>query len=190
MKKSCLVFLSFLISAFSLHVFASDYEERKLGSFHNITVEDGITVVLIHSDKNKAFVKVEDVDLSDVITDLSVFSLTVKMKKYVANASVTVEIYYTDALDEITTEAGVNLLSEGKVYTDKLTINARFGGEIRIEIDAKEIEIQAGGATITVTGKVKDLEIHALKNALVDCSNLNYQSKDVFNSGGVVKLKE
>lgn len=191
MKKSCLIFVSLLISVFSLHVYASDYEERKLGSFNNIAVEGDITVVLIHSDKNKAVIKVDGIALSDVITDLSVFSLTVKLKKYVPNASVTVEVYYTDELDVITTESGVRVSSQGKLYADKLSINARFGGYVNIEIDAKEIEIEAMGATVFVSGKVKDLEVNALKNAFVDCTRLTFLNKDISESGGaVVKIEE
>lgn len=175
---------------FSFSAIASNSEERKLGSFNNITIEDGITVVLIHSDKNRAVITADGVDVSEVVTDLSVFSLTVKLKNYAPDVSVTVEIYYTDELDALTTESGVNVISRGKLYADKLSVNARFGGTIRIEIEAKEIEIQAAGATVTVTGSVKDLDIHALKNAYVDCSNLTYQSKDVTESGSTVKLKE
>ena len=191
MKKKCLIVLSILISLFSVQAYASDFEERKLSAFHNLTVERGITVILIHADKNKVKITTDGIALSDVVTDLSVFSLTVKLKNYNPDAVVTVEIYYTDALDAITTENGATILSQGVVYSDKFAVNARFGGNIRVEIGTKEVEIQALGAKVTVTGATYKLNVYALKDAVVDCSSLVYTTKKVSSSGnGIVKLKE
>jgi hypothetical protein len=189
MKKTWLLF--FLITVFSIQAYASDFEERKLSAFHNITVERGVTVILIHADRNKANIKADGIALSEVVTDLSVFSLTVKLKNYNPNASVVVEIFYTDALDEITTENGVTILSQGAIYSDKLSVNARFGGVIRIEIETREIEIQASGAMVTLAGRTYKLNVYALKDAVADCSALAYTTKKVSVSGnGIVKLKE
>jgi len=190
MKNTRVILLLFIFFV-CFQTSAKDSEERKLSAFHNISVVDGITVVLIPSDKNKAVVTADGIPLSDVVTDLSVFSLTVKLKNYVPKASVSVEIYYIDELDAITTESGVTVLSDGKVYADKLNINARFGGVIRIEIQAKEVEIQAAGATVTLTGNTSKLNVYALKDAFVDCSSLVYTSQKKFVSdNGIVKLKE
>lgn len=115
MIKQVVVLLSVIINLIYLQTSASDFEVRKISSFSKLNVEDGITVHLIHSDKNKATVHVDGIDLSDIVTEVSGFSLLIQSKKYVPGANILIELEYTDELDVITTESGVSVSSVGKL---------------------------------------------------------------------------
>jgi len=182
-----IILFCLLISNVSM---ADGNEERKLSAFNRIIVGSQVSVILIHADSNHITVGTDNIAFEDVITDVSNFTLTVKLKKQVANGGATVVIYYTEKLTELITEKGVNIVSQYSVYADKLSINTRLGGSVRIEVDASKIEIDAMNAQVVLWGSVKELYIRASQNAFIDCTELNYGSKNVVESNSIVKLKE
>ena len=149
-------------------------ETRSLDTFSKISATNGINTQLRKSSEEKVEIRISNGLLSDVITEVSNGTLKVKMRPQInKELSVMVVIYYK-TLEAINITKGASLTTKTVILTDKISINAKTGGDIKAEIECNDVHVSAtGGGQITLYGWAKRFEASANTKAKIQAKTLN-----------------
>ncbi len=192
MKQRITIIITLLSLLFSVNTFAEELiETRQLEPFNKIVASNGINVSLRNSNEEKVDVKIENGLLSEVITEVQDGTLKIKLKAQVnSELSVLLVVYYKDLVD-ITTNKGACISTKDILITDKLNITTNTGGELRAEIQCKDVKASGFGvSTTSLYGWADRLEVKATAGADIFAKTL--KSKNVFakaSSGSEVWVK-
>jgi hypothetical protein len=132
---------------------AQNREVRAAGAFDEVAVTGKILVELIPGSSEEVEVKVSNVELEKVITEVADGKLKIRMKPGIySDATVTVRVTY-QLLRELHATAGGEYYSRAVISGDKLTISASAGGIAELETEVNAIELKAGeGSRLTISG--------------------------------------
>ncbi len=208
MKKSYLItLLGILVAGFT---FAQSEETRSLSSFSRISANEGIDVFIKQGDKEEARVVARNIDLDDVLTDVSGDRL--KIHLYGDNhRNVDVEVYVTyKSVNALSASSAASLRSEGLIETngdfdvdvssagdleasikaDELSIDVSSAGdaELTVEVDAIEADVSSAG-DIEITGSARMQDVQANSSGDYDAYDVESEEVDVSaSSGGSIKV--
>ncbi len=188
MNKLCLVFL-FLMSGWM--AVAQETETRTLESFRGVRASEAIDVYLKKGDKESVKVEVENVRLSDVLTEVSGSYLRIHMRDGNYRGKRIVRVYVTYiALEKISATSASNIFSEGVLKGSRLTITAASAASVELQIDSDNVSVDVASAgDITLEGKAKSLSIEASSAGSVDAYNLECETVEAsVSSAGSAKV--
>ncbi len=180
MKK--LIVLSGLL--FSQFFFAQDVT-KDLSSFTEVKIYDKISAELIPSNENKIEIfglKSNDVEVLQKNDELKI---RMPLTKSLKGEDVKVKIYYK-TLEEIEAFEGSFITSSKPIKSSDLEITAKEGAEIRLEIEAEDLEVKVvSGADITLNGTVSGtMEVNIKAGGTLQAQNLKTKKAKVSVSAG------
>lgn len=209
MKKSFLITVLGVLVAGA--TFAQSEETRNLSSFSKVTAAEGIDVYLKKGSKEEARVVSDNVDLDEVLTEVSGSRLKIHLdgNNY---RNVDVQVYVTyrslnalsasssgsitaDGLIETDGDFDVNVSSSGdvkaEITADELSISASSSGEAELKVTVDEIEAtvsSSGEIELSGTARIQDVE--ASSSGEYDASDVEGEEADVSaSSAGSVRVK-
>lgn len=164
---------------------AQNREVRTAGTFDEISVTGKILVELIPGSGEEVEVKVSDVELEKVITEVSDGKLKIRMKPGIySDATVTVAVTYR-VLRELRATAGGEYYSRQVITGDKLTIAASAGGIAELETEVNAIELKAGeGSRLTISGVAPSQRASVTSGGVLDTEGLDSETVSVRVSTG------
>ena len=201
--------LGILLAGFS---FAQSEETRKLSSFSEISAQEAIDVYLKKGDKEEARVVSENIDIEDVLTEVSGDRLkihldgnnwrNVKVKVYVTyksiegiSASSAASITSNGVIDANGNDFDVDVSSAGDIdvqinNADELTVDAGSAGDAKLEVEAEEIEADVSSAgEINISGSVKRQDVEASSSGDYNGYDLDSEEAEASaSSGGSVRI--
>ncbi len=208
MKKSYLItLLGVLIASFT---FAQSEETRSLSSFSRISANEGIDVYLKEGDKEEARVIARNIDLDDVLTDVSGGRLKIHLDGN-NHRNIDVEVYVTyKSINAISVSSAASVRAEDKLETsgdfdvdvssagdleatikaDELSIDVSSAGDAELEVEVDEIEANVSSAgDIEVSGSARMQDIEAHSSGGYDAYDVESEEVDVSaSSGGSIKV--
>ncbi len=187
MKKTIL-FSTLLMTLCLLipHVSAAELTEtRALDSFDKIIATNGVNVMLRKGSENKAEIHINNALLSDLRTEIKDNTLKIKLRPQInKDLSVLVIITYKQ-IKELSATKGASIQTKTVMLTDKLSFSTNTGGDIKAEVECKEIKISAGGGSkITLYGWTQRLEAKGNTKAHIDTKKLQSEKIIAKATGG------
>ena len=208
MKRSFLItLLGVLVAGFT---FAQSEETRSLSSFSRISANEGIDVFIKKGDKEEARIVSRNIDLEDVLTDVSGSRL--KIHLYGDNhRNVDVEVYVTyRSINAISVSSAASLRAEGQVETngdfdvdvssagsleasikaEELSLDVSSAGDAELTINVDEIEADVSSSgDIEVEGTARMVDVEAASAGEYDGYDVESEEADVSaSSGGTIKI--
>ncbi len=144
-------------------------DERLIDGFTGIKVGSGIDVILRQGNNEKVVVEADDNLHEHIITEVRDNILHVYTNVSIRSAE-TKRVFVTmNDIRLITTASAGNITGESPVKSDRLRLSASSAGDIRLEVYAREIEVDiSSSGDITLSG-----EADALSAKLSSAGDLN-----------------
>ncbi len=183
MKKLNLLIAMMLFSI--AVVFGQNVEERKVGSFDEIQVSQGIDVFLIKGTKEKVKVEASGIDLDEVLTEIYGDRLKIHLEgnRY-RNPSVKVYVTYV-SLESIAASSAATVTADGIIKADRMDIDVSSAADVEVKVEVNELTLSASSSgDIEVSGKTKYLDATTSSAGGVDAYDLEAQIVRVRASSG------
>lgn len=182
MKK---LFLSTSLILLCFFAIGQDREERKLNSFDEVQVSQGIDAYLEKGTKESVKVEARGIPLDEVLTEVYGGRLKVHLSKNRwRDYSVTVYITYV-SLDGISASSAANVTGKNIIKGDRLDLDVSSAADIEVEVDVNDLSCDASSSgDIEVSGKTKYLDVEVSSAGGVDAYDLEAEIVKVDASSG------
>lgn len=153
------VFIIFLTGS-AMSVIAQETETRSLSDFNEISVGEAIDVTLVPGNKNEAVVKVRNIDLEDVETDVRGGTLKIELSgnRY-RNIDVEITLTYK-SIDGIRVSSAADVVTKGAIKSPSLDILVSSAANAVLEIAAEKIDVEVSSSgDLELTGKTNSQRV-------------------------------
>ena len=150
MKKSLIYLLLF---ALSTSVFAQSGATRKLDKFTSISVSEGIDVNLKKGSSHKAEITAKNIDLEDILTEVSGSTLKIHLDgNNHNNVNVTIEVTFV-SLEGVRAMSAADVTSYSVIEASDFKVKASSAADVTLELKVNTLEVDASSAAdITLSG--------------------------------------
>ena len=163
-----------LLAGSVVSVSAQESETRSLSDFSEVSVGEAISVVLIPGNKNEAVVKVRNIDLEDVETNVSGGRLKIELSgnRY-RNIDVEISLTYK-YIDEVSVSSAADVVTKGPIKSSSLDISVSSAADAELEINAEEIDIDVSSSgDLTVSGRTNSQRVSVSSAGDYDADDLD-----------------
>jgi hypothetical protein len=162
-------------------------QNRSTGAFNGIRVQGGMDVVLTSGPDHAVKVEADENLLNYILTDRDGDALVIRTRNgYNLNPRAGMKVYITaPALEAITiTGSGTVVSNEKLAAARKLDINVTGSGDVKLEVNAPEVEAEAtGSGNIILTGATRSFKAEINGSGEVKCFGLMSENTGVKISG-------
>ncbi len=171
MQKLFVLVTFFLFTAAS--VVGQDAATRDLDHFTGILVKNGILVQLVKAEKEHAEIKVQEIEVSDVITEISDGLLVIRYHAPgFAKPKVMVKLYYRE-LVSIMGSGQSEVSTVSLMKQDSLTVDLETGAKVYLDLDVKYLKSSVTeGAVISAEGYAVKQDAFAATGATLSLFDL------------------
>lgn len=160
-------------------------ETRDLDSFDKIIATNGVNIMLRKGSENKAEIHINNALLSDLITEIKDNTLKIKLRPQINKELSVIVIITYQQIKELSATKGASIQTKTVMLTDKLSFSTNTGGNIKAEVECKEIKTNAGsGSKITLYGWTQRLEARGNTKAHIDTKKLQSEHVIAKATGG------
>ncbi|MCK5846936.1 MAG: DUF2807 domain-containing protein [Bacteroidales bacterium] len=169
---------------------ADSAETRYLTDFNSVYLFGNMTVRLVKSDSTYVVLKGDSAAFSKVSTKIKSEELTVKFTKMGNEKTITVVVFYKN-IDKIIGKAGVTVVANTSINTDKFEIKLTQGSDAILELNIDNLDVKVNqGSTITLKGKVQNLGLVSNTGAYFYGKKLNVVNANLkAATGGQIRIK-
>lgn len=186
--KESIVLLAICLITFS--VYSQKGTERSLDSFSKLSVGEAITVYLIQGATESATIKSSNIDLEDVLTDVSGDRLKIHLEgSNHRNVDVTVHVNYKN-LEEVSVSSAADLFTEGPIKGSYLSLSVSSAGDAEVEVDVDKLNVDISSAgDLTVKGNTDFQKVEVSSAGEYRADELTSRKADVrTSSAGSARL--
>ena len=189
MKEALLVFLIFAIA---LPSHSQKREERKLENFTKVKVSSAIELYLQQGNETKAIVETDEVDLDQVITEVSGEKLKISLKKqYNFRRNDLVKVFLTyKSLKAISASSRSIIYSDSVIKVEDLEISVSSAASLELNIDVDSLYLSACSAgDIYLFGQTEKIIVFASSASNVNAFDLVCKNAEVTaSSAGSINI--
>jgi len=173
------------VSILSQYLFAQDVT-HELTRFTEVKIYDKISAELIPSQENKIEITGSRSNDVEVLQKNDELKVRMPLTKLLKGENIIVKIYYSGALDEIEAFEGSDISSLKPIRANDLEITAKEGAEIRLEIQAEELDVKVvTGAVVTLNGNISgEMEAELKTGGVLNAKDLKTKRTEVSISAG------
>lgn len=160
--------------------FAQTSFSSNVSSFTKLKVDGNIVLTLIKSDESKFDIELTNIDserfqwvVEDGEVSFKLRNTIIAKKDVVETAKIT--LYYNE-IAEISAVSGAKVLAENTIEETSITLELSNKSVISLEVQTKDIKINAFNALVTISGTTEFSTIRSTGGASVNCSNLSSTS--------------
>ncbi|NRF41608.1 head GIN domain-containing protein [Pedobacter foliorum] len=186
--KSALTLLIFTASVISLK--AQQDKDVAIKNFNEVSVSSGIDLYLTQSNSENIRINAHPDLIKDVIIEKEGNNLRIKYKDGVnwgrifKNQSIKVYVNYK-TLTAISASGGSDVYTQNTLKTDRLSLSASGGSDLKLDVVAKDVEIQtSGGSDLDLKGSATNMEVSTSGGSDVNALNFVVDYAKVSSSGG------
>ena len=190
MLRKSYVIISLMLFSVTTLVFGQQTENRDLPSFNSVSVGEAIDVYLIPGSTESAKVKVDGIDLDEVLTEVRGDRLKIYLEKgNYRNIDVEVWLTYKN-LSGIEVSSAASVITEGLLKSSSLRVEASSAGDGKLEIDVEELDVEiSSSADLEIFGKTVIAEISVSSAGKFDGYELSCSEVEVSaNSAGTARV--
>ncbi|RBN49893.1 head GIN domain-containing protein [Flavobacterium psychrolimnae] len=178
MKK--LVIIAFVF----LSQFTNAQVTRNLGDFDEVKVFDKINVKLIEASENKIVVTGARADEVETVNKNGELKIRMPFPQLLSGDDIIVKLYFKN-LESIAVSEGSYVSSEKDFKQTSLDLNAKSGGEIKLEIDVDKVNIKANaGGIVTLSGKAKNQDVVITSGGILNAKDLETSQTTISVAAG------
>lgn len=178
MKK--LVIIAFVF----LSQFTNAQVTRNLGDFDEVKVFDKINVKLIEASENKIVVTGARADEVETVNKNGELKIRMPFPQLLSGDDIMVKLYFKN-LESIAVSEGSYVSSEKDFKQTSLDLNAKSGGEIKLEIDVDKVNIKANaGGIVTLSGKAKNQDVVITSGGILNAKDLETSQTTISVAAG------
>lgn len=175
MKKIVIVAILFLTSYLQAQV------TRNLGDFDSVKVFDKLTVNLIPSDENKVSITGTRANEVEVVNKNGEIKLRMPFPQLLAGNDIKIQLYFKK-IETIDAYEGSYVSCDLPFKQTFLTVNAKEGAQIKLELDTEKATIRSvSGGILDLTGKTNNQTITIASGGVL-------QAKDLISSQTTVNV--
>lgn len=186
MKKSFIALLTGVLVVGM--TYAQSEETRSLSSFSRISAHEGINVYLEKGSKEEARVVARDIDIEDVLTEVSGGRLKIHIDgNRWNNRNIDVDVYVTyEEVNALSASSAASISARNPIETDgDFDVDVSSAGDVEAEIIADELTVDAssaGDANLIVN--VNELEADASSSGDIEIEGVaKFQDIETSSSG-------
>ncbi len=182
MKKVLVLLLMAAIPAFS-------QVSRKPGEFRHLSAFDQINVELIAADEERVEIMGNSTGDVEVVNKNGELKLRMKINRILDGEGIEVKVYFIE-LHSIQASEGSFVGCATPFRQSNLSLTAREGGNIRVQMEVGEAEVRAvTGGILDLKGTVDELEVKIGTGGEVNAQDLVSRRAEVdINAGGQAKI--
>jgi putative autotransporter adhesin-like protein len=177
MKKS-IIYLVLIV--FSTAAFAQKGATRKLDKFTSISVSEGIDVNLIKGNTPQAKIKVDNIDLEDVLTEVSGSTLKIHLDgNNHNNVDVNIDLTYV-SLESVKASSAADIKSSSVIEATDFKIEASSAADVILELKVSTLDVEASSAAdVTVSGTANSQTVDISSASDYKAFELKCKSADI-----------
>ena len=173
-----------IIAFVFLSQFTNAQVTRNLGDFDEVKVFDKINVKLIEASENKIVVTGARADEVETVNKNGELKIRMPFPQLLSGDDITVKLYFKN-LESIAVSEGSYLSSEEDFKQTSLDLNAKSGGEIKLEIDVDKVNIKANaGGIVTLSGKAKNQDVVITSGGILNAKDLETSQTTISVAAG------
>lgn len=198
-----------VLLAVSSMAFAQNGTTRKLDKFTSISVSEGIEVNLIQGSSHQAKITARNIDLDEILTEVSGSTLKVHLDgNNHNNVNVSIDVTFV-SLVSVKASSAADVNSNSVIEADEFKIKASSAADVNLKLKVKSLDVEASSAAdVEVSGfansqtvdisSASDYKAFDLKSKTADVSassaadakvNVSENLDASASSGGSVKYK-
>ena len=178
MKKVLIIAFVFAIQ------FANAQVNRNLGDFDEIKVFDKITVKLIEASENKMVITGSRADEVEAVNKNGELKIRMPFPKLLSGDDIVVNLYFKK-LESISVSEGSFVSSEADFKQTNLDLNAKSGGEIKLDLDVDKVNVKAyAGGIVSISGKATNQNVTITSGGILKAKNLHTSQTSISVSAG------
>lgn len=179
-RSKKLVIIAFVF----LSQFTNAQVTRNLGDFDEVKVFDKINVKLIESSENKIVVTGARADEVETVNKNGELKIRMPFPQLLSGEDIMVKLYFKN-LESIAVSEGSYVSSEEDFKQTSLDLNAKSGGEIKLEIDVDKVSVKANaGGIITLSGKAKNQDVVITSGGILNAKDLETSQTSISVAAG------
>ncbi len=152
--KKVAIYASLLLLGFS--AVAQNTDKRKLDKFTTISVSEGIDVRLIKGSTYEAEITARNIDLDEILTEVSGGHLKVHLEgNNHNNVNVSIDVTFV-SLEGIYASSAADIKSSSVIEASNLKIKASSAADIDLEIKVSTLDVSASSAADVVLSGTAD----------------------------------
>lgn len=186
--KSLFAFLTLFSIAIVAH--AQQSKTVPISNFNEITVSSGIDLYLTQGTSENIKISAHADLIKNVIIEKEGSTLRVKYKnnvswsKLLKDQGIKVYVNYKQLM-AISASGGSNVYTQNTLKTDKLSVNASGGADLKLNTVVKDIHISgSGGADIDLKGSAANMQVDVSGGSDIDALEFVVEYAKVNASGG------
>jgi hypothetical protein len=157
---------------------------RNLGDFDQVKVFDKINVKLVEASENKIVVTGARADEVETVNRNGELKIRMPFPQLLSGDDISVKLYFKK-LESIAVSEGSYVSSEKNFKQTVLDLNAKSGGEIKLEIDVDKVAVKANaGGIINVSGKAKNQDVAITSGGILNAKDLETSQTTISVSAG------
>ena len=173
-----------IIAFVFLSQFTNAQVTRNLGDFDEVKVFDKINVKLIESSENKIVVTGARADEVETVNKNGELKIRMPFPQLLSGDDIIVKLYFKN-LESIAVSEGSYVSSEKDFKQTSLDLNAKSGGEIKLEIDVDKVSVKANaGGIITLLGKAKNQDVVITSGGILNAKDLETSQTTISVAAG------
>jgi hypothetical protein len=168
---------------------ASAQTTKNLGDFSQLKVFDQIQVTLVPSTENKIELSGPRSGDVEFVTKNDLLKIRMSIGRTLDGEKVKATLYYK-TLNDVDVSEGAYVTGSSTIDTPKMTVNAKEGGQIELNIDVKNIDVRAvTGAIIRLAGTATIMDAKIGTGGVLDAKPLQTEQTTVgINAGGTADV--
>jgi hypothetical protein len=152
--------LGFSLTLITLVSGAQETITRSLPSFHGLSVTGKMRVELYKSDTSRLELSVSNAPAENLISEVNDSILSIRLKNDTNKSAIFKVLVYYSSLTEITVASNTLLLSPETITAENISVTARSGAKMELDLDIKNIEADVKqGGILVFTGKTNRQKI-------------------------------
>ena len=173
-----------IIAFVFLSQFTNAQVTRNLGDFDEVKVFDKINVKLIEASENKIVVTGARADEVETVNKNGELKIRMPFPQLLSGDDIIVKLYFKN-LESIAVSEGSYVSSEKDFKQTSLDLNAKSGGEIKLEIDVDKVNIKANaGGIVTLSGKAKNQDVGITSGGILNAKDLETSQTTISVAAG------
>lgn len=157
---------------------------RNLGDFNELKVFDKINVKLIAASENKIVITGARADEVETVNKNGELKIRMPFPQLLSGEDISVKLYFK-TLESITVSEGSYVSSETIVKQTILDLNAKSGGEIKLEIAVDKVNVKANaGGIIDLSGKAVNQNVGITSGGILKAMDLHTSQTTISVAAG------
>lgn len=189
MKNTHVFLLACLFLSIGSTLFGQKIEEqnRQVGQFDNISVQDGIDLFLRQGSTTSVKVKANDDIIDNISTKVEGNTLILKYDKKVKSwgKNVQQKVYITvNDLEKLSASGGSDVATEA-FNLDNFSVSASGGSDLELNLTVKELTLAcSGGSDTNLKGSADKLEVRSSGGSDLNAQSFKAKDCKISASGG------